>query len=228
MNEELRLIPPVVNIPKSTLENSPQPLNIDGKEYIVPGGTYINLCTVAVHRNPKYWPHGPPRSEEEGGRVHSTSNVDNDLEEFRPERWFTDEDEKSQEAEKHQKNNDGTGVDETPDTATTMFRPPKGAYIPFSEGYRACLGRRFAQVEILATIAVIFQGHSIELCTEDWANEEEVRRMEPEEKIRTWNKAKDEAERKIREEMGTVITLQMRGKGVKVRVCKKGDEIFNF
>jgi cytochrome P450 len=226
MNEELRLIPPVVNIPKSTLPNSPQPLTVNGKECMVPGGTYINLNSVGVHRNPKYWPHGPTRTEEQGGRVHPTSNIDNDLEEFKPERWLISEGDKSQ--AKIEAKTEGEEVDLTPDTASTMFRPPKGAYIPFSEGFRACLGRRFAQVEILATLAVIYQSHSVELCVDEFASEAEVESMSVDERKATWRKAKVEAERKIREEMGTIITLQMRGKGVKVRFCKRGSERFRF
>jgi cytochrome P450 len=224
MNEQLRLIPPVVNIPKSTLPNSPQSLTVDGKECMVPGGTFINLNSVGVHRNPKYWPHGPTRSEALGGRIHPTSNTDNDLEEFRPERWIINESDKT--STKIETKIEGEEVDLTPDTASTLFRPPKGAYIPFSEGFRACLGRRFAQVEILATLAVIYQNHSVELCVDEFASESEVEAMGEDERVVVWRKAKVEAERKIREEMGTIITLQMRGKGVKVRFCEKGGERF--
>lgn len=226
MNEQLRLIPPVVNIPKCTLPGSSQCLTVGGKECIVSEGTFINLNTVAVHRNPKYWPHGPTRSEELGGRIHKTSNADNDLEEFRPERWLLSENEKGD--AKIEAKGEGEDVDLTPDTASTLFRPAKGAYIPFSEGFRACLGRRFAQVEILATLAVIYLTHSVELCVDEYASETEVGGMSEGERKETWTKAKMEAERKIREEMGTVITLQMRGKGVKVRFCDKGSERFRF
>lgn len=226
MNEQLRLIPPVVNIPKSTLPNSPQTLTVNGKECIVPGGTFINLNSVGVHRNPKYWPHGPTRSEKQGGRVHGTSNTDNDLEEFRPERWILSEGDSAN--AKTEAKGESEEVDLTPDTASTLFRPPKGAYIPFSEGFRACLGRRFAQVEILATLAVIYQSHSVELCVDEYSSEQEVEGMGTEERKAVWRKAKVEAERKIREEMGTIITLQMRGKGVKVRFCERGEERFGF
>ncbi|TLD32304.1 cytochrome p450 [Venturia nashicola] len=210
MNEQLRLIPPVVNIPKCTLPGSSQTLTIGGKECIVPEGTFINLNTVAVHRNPKYWPHGPTRSEGLGGRIHTTSNTDNDLEEFRPERWLLSENEKGDARIEVKGENDD--VDLTPDTASTLFRPAKGAYIPFSEGFRACLGRRFAQVEILATLAVIYQTHSVELCVDGCASEVEAGGMSYGERKKMWTKAKVEAERKIRDEMGTVITLQLRGK----------------
>ncbi|QDS72315.1 hypothetical protein FKW77_007539 [Venturia effusa] len=226
MNEQLRLIPPVINIPKCTLPGSPQALTVGGKECTVPEDTFINLNTVAVHRNPKYWPHGLARSEELGGRVHDTSNADNDLEEFRPERWLLSENGKGD--AKIEVKEESDEVDLSPDTASTLFRPVKGAYIPFSEGFRACLGRRFAQVEILATLAVIYHSHSVELCVDEYASESEVAGMSETERRETWKKAKVEAERKIREEMGTVITLQLRGKGVKVRFCERGNEQFGF
>ncbi|KAE9967749.1 hypothetical protein BLS_006187 [Venturia inaequalis] len=226
MNEQLRVIPPVINIPKCTLPGSSQPLTVGGKECVVPDGTLINLNAVAVHRNPKHWPHGPGRTEELGGRIHKVSNADNDLEEFKPERWLLSENEKGD--AKIEAEGESEDVDLTPDTASTLFRPAKGAYIPFSEGFRACLGRRFAQVEILATLAVICHSHSVELSVDEYASEAEVGGMSDGERKQTWTRAKAEVERKIRDEMGTIITLQLRGKGVKVRFCERGRERFKF
>lgn len=240
MNEELRLIPPVIVIPKSTLPNSPQKLDVRGEERIVPADTYIALNAGAVHRNPEYWPIGAPRSEEEGGCIHPHSNVGNDLEEFKPERWLLDSSASAAEGGKaglHSADVSDTakpkskeelefGVNAAPDTASTLFRPKRGAYIPFSDGFRACLGRRFAQVEILAMLAVIFGTHSVELDTSEWASYEDVRSMDKEHRKDVWKAAKAEAERKMREEMGTIITLQFRRKGVKVRVCERGAELF--
>jgi cytochrome P450 len=227
MNEELRLIPPVVMIPKST-QDVPQTLNINGKDCIVPPNTYIGLSACAVGRNPKYWPHGPARSAEEGGPIHPTSNTDNDMEEFKPERWLLKEQDQ-EETINHADEKDGDDdleVNAAPDTAPSMFRPPKGAYIPFSEGFRACIGRRFAQVEILATLAVIYKNQSVELSVDDLATEEELQDMDQEERKEVWRNAKREVERKIKDEMGSIITLQFRGKGIKVRVVPRGKELF--
>jgi cytochrome P450 len=227
MNEELRLVPPVVMIPKST-QNAPQPLTVNGKECMVPPNVSIGLNGVAVHRNPKYWPHGPARSAEDGGSVHPTSNVDNDLEEFKPERWFLKDQHQNNETkdtdETHE--DDDLEVNSAPDTASSMFRPPKGAYIPFSEGFRACIGRRFAQVEILATLAMIYKNQSVELSVDAFVSEEEVKDMDGEERKKVWLKAKKEAERKLQDDLGSVITLQFRGEGIKVRVCPRGNELF--
>ncbi|KIW00139.1 uncharacterized protein PV09_08317 [Verruconis gallopava] len=222
MNEQLRVLPPVVDIPKSTSPHlPPQPIKVNGKDCVIAPGTGINLNSICVHRNPKYWPAGPQRPE---GPFHP-SNTTNDLEEFKPERWFV-KGTKEEASEKLQQDADkDTGVDLSPDTADSMFRPPKGAYIPFSEGFRACLGRRFAQVEILATLAVIFKEHSVEVMPEE--GEDAIKAMSKAERRKVWDRERREIERKINEESRTVITLQMRGEPVKLRICKRGQELFD-
>jgi cytochrome P450 len=225
MNEQLRLLPPVINIPKSTYPDRPaQPIKVNGRDCVIAPGTAINLNTICTHRNPKYWPAGPQRAE---GPFHP-SNTKNDLEEFKPERWFVSSNVgKSNAVEQLAADADkDTGVDLSPDTAASMFRPPKGAYIPFSEGFRACLGRRFAQVEILAGLAVIFKEHSVELLPEE--SEESVKAMSKGDRDEIWHQARREVERKINEESSTVITLQMRGTPVKLRVCRRGQELFDI
>ena len=222
MNEQLRLIPPVTMIPKSTAPDAPQQLTVDGEELTLPGGCNIGINVVAVHRNPKHWPHGA------SGRAsswHPTSNVCNDLEEFRPERWLTTE------AEGHGKPKPGSdelSLDAGSDTSTSLFRPPKGAYVPFSDGARACLGRRFAQIEILAALAVILRGHSVELSVDEWASEAEVADMDAAGRREVWERARAQFEQRFRDEMGTVITLQLRGEGVKMRMCERGEEMFDW
>ena len=222
MNEQLRLLPPVVNIPKSTSPHlPPQPIKVNGKDCMLGPNTFINLNTICVHRNPKYWPAGPPRK---GDPVHP-SNTKNDLDEFKPERWFVSTTNEKAEAAKQlaQDADKDTGVDLSPDTAASMFSPPKGAYIPFSDGFRACLGRRFAQVEILAALAVMFRDNSVELFVDE---EDVVREMSKEQRAKEWQNTRKEVERKINEESSTIITLQMRGAPVKLRVCKRGQELF--
>ena len=230
MNETLRLVPPVTIIPKSVGKTHAQPLNVDGKKCMVPADCYVNLNAVAVHRNPKYWPLGPPSNPEHP--IHPTSNTDNDLEEFRPERWLLDSDltqshSSLPSAENSNNETSDLGVSDIPDTASSLFRPIKGAYIPFSEGYRACLGRRFAQVQVLTVIAVIFSQYSVELAVDQWATDEEVERMSVEEKRIVWNKARREVERLMRDGMGSIFTLQMRNGKVPVRFVKRGGERFD-
>ncbi|KAK5074652.1 putative P450 monooxygenase [Lithohypha guttulata] len=213
--EELRLAPPVIGIPKSTQEGvGPQKLTVEGKECVVPGDAYISLCTGAAHRNPGYWPTSKPRLP--GGRpAHPVSNLDNDLEEFRPERWLLSEDDDAvtdadgipvETLAKDQ----GLGVNESSDTSDRLFKPAKGAYLPFSEGYRACLGRRFAQVEVLAVLAILFQNHSVELDVSRYATDEEVDKMSLDQKAEVWHKAAEDARDLMLNGMGVIITLQLR------------------
>src|SRR5205814_9303700 len=80
LNEELRLIPPALHIPKTT-GSSPQSLMINGKEVVIPANVHISLNCIAAHRNPSFWPTmGPPKR---AGKL-------NDLDDFVPERWLVD------------------------------------------------------------------------------------------------------------------------------------------
>src|ERR1700712_4018749 len=205
MNEQLRFIPPVVVIPKSPPPHSPHPLTINGKKYTAPANCSIGLHAAGVHRNPKHWPHGPARKS---GAYNNNSNTTNDLEEFKPERWFSQDETDAATSVGNSLVNpstDGLAVDTSPDT-TCSFKPPKGAYIPFSDGARACIGRRFAQVEILAALAVIFSRYSIELSTDAYAPDEKVATMSETQKQEVWQKARNAAEQKMRTEMGSIIT----------------------
>lgn len=230
MNEELRLIPPVIGIPKSTLPGRPQGLTLGGKHVTVPEGCYITLDTVAVHRNPRYWP-----AASEG-----------DLLEFRPERWLVDDPTtKKSDRQAHANGNldhqhDNTaddigetdGPDKRPDTHPSLFHPEKGAYVPFSEGYRSCLGRRFAQVEVLAVLATIFKTYSVELDVSMFATEAELAAMSGEEgqerRREVWEKARARAMDLLRNGMMTIITIQMRKGKVPLRFVKRGEESFKF
>ncbi|KAL9602078.1 MAG: hypothetical protein Q9219_002074 [cf. Caloplaca sp. 3 TL-2023] len=231
--EELRLIPPVPAIPKCVPSNSPpQPLLINGKEYYIPSSTYINLIAVAAHRNPKSWPAGPPADPDHP--AHPTSNTDNDLEEFKPERWLRG-DEKAALLDSASDGGETTASEDAPNTSTgtnvssNLHRPPRGAYIPFSEGYRACLGRRFAQTEVLAVLAVIFKYYSVELAVDGYASDEEVAGMGAEGKKEVWEKVRGEVWETLREKMGMVFSMQLReGAKVELRFVKRGRERFDF
>ena len=230
MNEQLRLIPPVVGIPKSTPKGSPQPLIVDGKKCTIPENTYAVLVTTAAHRNPNQWPTGPPSNPEHP--AHPLSNPDNDLEEFKPERWLLDAHSKSSHTHMFDTATDTEastlGVNTSADTSSLLYRPPKGAYIPFSEGYRSCIGKRFAQVEILAVLALIFTQYSVELAVDAYATDDEVAKLSEGEKKVVWEKAKREVERQMREDMASVITLQLRKGSIGLRFVRRGKERFNW
>ena len=176
----------------------------------------ITLNTAALHRNPKYWPH---TSEE-------------DLDEFRPERWLLDPTKTSTNTDENayaeEEGLDFDGPDKRPDTAASLYRPPKGAYIPFSDGYRSCLGRRFAQVEILAVLAVIFKTWSVELDVSAFMTDEELNAASETQKREAWNKADSRARDLLKDGMWTIITIQMRKDKVPLRFVKRGSERFKF
>ena len=219
MNEELRLIPPVVGIPKSTPQDRPQGLQLSGRHVTVPGGSYITLNTAALHRNPKHWPH---TSEE-------------DLLAFRPERWLVEDGKANghqptaeEQAYATEEGLDFDGPDKRADTSASLFRPVKGSYIPFSDGYRSCLGRRFAQVEILAVLAVIFKTWSVELDVSSTLSDEEMKTASEEQKKDAWEKAFTRSEHLLKTGMMTIITIQMRAGKVPMRFVKRGSERFDY
>ena len=233
--EELRLIPPVINIPKSTNKNSsPMPLTIDGKTCHVPPDTYIKVSSTGVHRNPAYWPTGPPADP--ARPAHPSSNTDNDLEEFKPERWLSQRSVSRDAGCVPPRIDDDLSSDSTPDTSAAFFRPVRGAYIPFSDGQRACLGRRFGQVEVLTVLAVIFKEYSIELAVDEFPMREKYFAQVGGPKVASgmgeaglrmiWEQAAAEVRRMLRENMTSIITIQLRNSKVPLRLVRRGRERF--
>ena len=51
-----------------------------------------------------------------------------------------------------------------------ILKPAKGAFLPFSEGARACSGKKFATVEFVAVLFTLLREHRIEL-EEGWSAE---------------------------------------------------------
>jgi hypothetical protein len=114
------------------------------------------------------------------------------------------------------------------ETVTSRTFPAKGAYIPFSEGYRSCLGRRFAQIEILAVLAVVFRTWTVELDVSMFLSDEDFAKATEEQKREAWEKARARAEDLLENGMGTIITIQMRAGKVPFKFVKRGKENFKF
>lgn len=234
LNEQLRMIPPTITVPK-LVANSPQALNIEGKQRVLPQGTRIRLCIPSVHRNPKYWPFTPRSKPSQ--EFHSPCDPDNDLEEFKPERWLMKErgtnispppsPSRYDTRSKSKSPPPSRGKTEFSTDPHTLFNPKRGSYIPFSLDSRACLGKRFATVEILAALAAILSSHTVELGVERFASEAELAEMDSEEKKRVWDKARDEGNRTWQSKASMLMTLALRGDArVPFTVVKRGDEVF--
>lgn len=220
LNEQLRIMPPVIAIPKQVSKSQDQVIVLDGKKVTLPAGAHVALNTVGVHRNPKYWPTQPSK----------ISDRSNDLYDFRPERWLvkTAADGRQQvDSGLESEEDDEFGGFTGQDTSSQLFRPARGAYLPFSDGARSCLGRRLAQVKVMGVLSVIFQRYSIELAVDEWATDDEVANMTKDEKKELYKKAQEKARMTIRKAT-TLITLKLHEHPgfIPVRVVKKGEERF--
>ena len=221
INEILRLYPPANIIPKGTRAGSLQTIKSGSHEFAIPGNTALQFLAVSAHHNPKYWPSGP-----------APPGKTDDLGEFRPQRWLLDvEMTRSSNAKTDNRSSEGAeriqeGVLGS-ETSASLFRPYPGSYIPFSTGHRGCIGRRFAQVEMLAVVAVIFKDYSLELDVEYFASDEAVEKMTTEERTTVYEKAKADTRRVTREGIRHHLTMQLKKGRLALRLVKRGEERFS-
>ena len=211
ISEVLRLYPPANIIPKGTRKGSPQTIRSGSHEFTIPEDTAMQFLAVSAHHNPKYWPSDPASPSEE------------DLGTFRPQRWlasygavsssFTDSDTMS---EKHQ----------SLEPPTSLFRPHPGVYIPFSTGHRGCIGRRFAQVEMFAVVAVLFKDYSLELDVGDLADDQAVEEMDIEQRKALYEAAKADTRKVCRDGIRHHLTMQLKKGKLAVRLVRRGKERF--
>jgi cytochrome P450 len=217
MNETLRVIPSVIEIPKMVASPG-QVITLDGKKHFLPANAFIGLTAAAVHRNPRYWPTRPSK----------ITGAEDDLDDYLPERWFRTEDAKSMNVEDDGIDAEDFGGFRGRDTSAQLFRPERGAFVPFSDGARSCLGRRVAVVKVLVALAVIFREYSIELAVDEWAADEEVVSMDEAQRARLYKTAQEVSRKKIQSAF-SIITLKLHGTHVPVRLVRRGEERFvNF
>lgn len=216
MNETMRLMSPVVVIPKTTY--SDQPLVMDGDKYVIPKNTGISLVTISAHVNPRYWPTRPSKV---------TPGKSNILD-YVPERWFQSMDKDSSAGSEDVAGADSEdfGGFQGSDINAQLFRPERGSYVPFSDGARSCLGRRIAVVEMMAALAVIFRNYSVELAVDEWASQEQVDQMSREERARIYKKAQDKSRGTVGQATSRLTLNLHDGQYVPVRIVKRGEEKF--
>jgi cytochrome P450 len=103
-------------------------------------------------------------------------------------------------------------------TNPTLFSPKPGSYIPFAEGPRACMGKRFAQAQFCAVISSIFKEYSVELTFTD-----DLQRAGETSDQSLWEKARCNAEQKLSTGVGFLTSLKMK-KAVPLRLVKRGEK----
>ncbi|KAJ3951956.1 hypothetical protein N0V92_011614 [Colletotrichum tropicale] len=215
MNETLRMTPAVTEIPKKVNPEGDGIVTLDGEKHALPRGAHISIVGVAAHRNPRNWPSKPSK----------VTDAVHDLNDYVPERWYRQNIIGEQTEDKGGDTEDYGGYKGS-DTSEKMFRPVRGSYVPFSDGPRSCLGRRIAQVEIIAALSVIFQRYSLELAVDEWATDAEVEAMSPAERAKLYKKAQDKCRQTLKT-ASTMLTLKLpHGTTVPLRIVPRGKERF--
>lgn len=204
INEVLRLYPPVNIIPKGTNAYSPQTVSKGQREFTVRGNTAIQLLVVSTHHNSRYWPSGSPCDEKFA------------LDQFYTRRWLS----KPGNNDFILKSGDfetKLGLEQKLDVVrdlqrAELFRPYPGAFIAFSIGARGCLGRCFAETELLAVIAVLLKDHSLELGVEEIINTTVTVKPNSRELRVAYEEAKAEVRRMVRGGISHHLTMQFSGR----------------
>jgi cytochrome P450 len=223
LNETLRLTPPAIRSPKIN-RGGPKQLVVDGETVTLPAHTFIHLDVVGTGYNPRHFPTKPSK----------ITPGETDIGDFVPERWITNNIPNDTASATTTSTIDGL-ENASFEASGMLFRPAKGAFIPFADGARACPGRRFVQVEITGVLAVIFQNYTVEIDVrkpfgssdpqERGYSDEEVAGMTADEKREVYEKAKEKARKMIRGAVPT-ISLKMEGEEVPLRFVKRGKERF--
>jgi len=162
MKETLRLYPPAATVLKyatkditlqvpaakyQNLNTNTSPENPSTQnEYtplLIPQGTRISINIAAVHRNPLYWENP---------------------EEFIPERF----DPINTPFKKEKKESNTEDEEEKIDNNLPYHRQ---AWIPFSDGIRSCIGRKFSEVEYAFVLTLISQRYTWRLSPK-WTKEQ--------------------------------------------------------
>ncbi|KAI4172211.1 MAG: hypothetical protein LQ346_008643 [Caloplaca aetnensis] len=182
INETLRLFTILPFLPKTTAD-APVSIVVKGQKHVLPPNTLVLINTSAIHRHPAHWPAAAPSDEPRHGCAPYPVSS------FNPGYWLG-----------------GRGGGEEGDS---FLRPQPGAFVPFSDGARGCLGRQFAMVELCAQLVGIFAEWSVELVVKD-----------DDEASGGWEGARARAERILSEKVVFDMTLRP-GEMVPVRFVKR-------
>ncbi|KAJ5678182.1 uncharacterized protein N7477_003815 [Penicillium maclennaniae] len=107
---------------------------------MLPPGSHVCLNITSLHYTTEYWGH--------------------DASTFDPSRWDRQNRDSFLARNEDQLGNVAAGLE-----YPTIHKPTRGSYVPFSDGLRACLGKKFAQVEFVAFLAVIFSRYKVDFAS---------------------------------------------------------------
>lgn len=137
--EATRLFPVTPYIPKSTEDVVDSWFIYKDQRVDIPPESMVALNAIGVHYNERYWPE-PYK--------------------FKPSRWYQSQKQESLGISPQ----DTLQLSGSNTDAARLYR--RGTYLGFGEGPRNCPGKRFAQVEIMATFLALFREHRMELVLE--------------------------------------------------------------
>ncbi|KAK2755486.1 hypothetical protein FQN54_006423 [Arachnomyces sp. PD_36] len=137
MYEVMRVFPIV--IPITRLAVTDHDLPVQGTQHTIPADTLTIVNNTAIHHNEANWPH--PHIIE-------------------PRRWLT-ANPNAYDPKAPTPQQEAEILDQSTDRPIASHR--RGTFMTFNEGPRACLGRRFAQVEFVAFFAGLLRYHRLRL-----------------------------------------------------------------
>lgn len=120
---------------------APVTIQVGSKNYTIPPDTFVQLNLTALFSSPEYFSPDPLV--------------------WRPDRFVVSS------ALESDKVNGDQSTSSTPKmhAKETIWEPPRGSFIPFSDGPRNCVGQKFARVEFVAVMATFFRRHRVKpLC----------------------------------------------------------------
>jgi cytochrome P450 len=199
--ETLRCFGVLPWIPKTT-GSMPAPLTVDrsgggSMQVMIPPHTLVLANTSAVHRHPDHWPT-------------ISSCLDGESEPFAasswdPWRWLKNAGDTRPDLSGTTDYEDGQ-----PSLSTFAGTCLPGSYVPFSDGARACIGRRFAQTELCAVLARLMKDCSVELATVGDTEQD-------------WIHARNEAASKLSRDVGMTLALELKA-DVPLNFVARGQE----
>ncbi|KAF7977721.1 hypothetical protein HWV62_40575 [Athelia sp. TMB] len=187
MSETLRIYTPTGMTNKWTA--SDQAISFEGRTYVIPEGTRISVNGTGIHSNPKVWGDDatewqPARWIIEGGDGAAPLLTPTSSRPPSPERekkplstppsptFSLSPTSTLSPLKAHQNGHasrpsfsrkPSSAVLEGTTSSHGLLKPAKGTWLPFSEGNRACSGKKFATVEFVAVLFTLLREHRLEL-----------------------------------------------------------------